>query len=99
MNSGYPGGSTGRLPRLHDVQVMIDLDLKVLQERSEQVGVLAGVDGEGRIGIGRLFQHLQDRRQLDEFGAGAEDHEDPPGNGSVPLPDHGARGPDFTAGC
>ena len=60
-----------RLPRLHDVKVIIRLDLKNIQHLIQHLAVLRG-DADDRLGMGILFQCMHQRRHFDRLRPRAE---------------------------
>ncbi len=72
-----PAGKLSQsLPMLHQVQVIVSLDIKPLHHLVQHLPVLGG-DGYYRFKFRRLFQGVYDRRQLDSLGARPEHTHDP----------------------
>ena len=76
------GDAVQGLAVLHDVQIMIGLDLECLQHAVQHLSVL-GADADDALQLGMLFDRVDDRCHLDGLRPGAENthdfiHEDPP---------------------
>ena len=88
----YPRADVARRLVLgHDGKIVIDADLEQAHEWVEQLPVLARGDVEGREGVGAGLELLDDRRQLDDFGPGAEDGHDLLAGHGVTAPRPGRR--------